>query len=118
MLNTMKLALVLALLMLSLGQTLSNLQPVAHQSEYTKDIIALPLKRGLERLDQSERIDILKLREKAEDLKIRSMRIISDVSDADSYSGSAHQFYYLKNDVKYIVGLARDMEKVVGAGHE
>jgi len=48
MLNTMKLALVLALLMLSLGQTLSNLQPVAHQSEYTKDIISPPLKRGLE----------------------------------------------------------------------
>jgi len=48
MLNTMKLALVLALLMLSLGQTLSNLQPVAHQSEYTKDIIATPLKRALE----------------------------------------------------------------------
>jgi len=47
MLNTMKLALVLALLMLSLGQTLSNLQPVAHQSEYTKDIIAPPLERGL-----------------------------------------------------------------------
>jgi len=48
MLNTMKLALVLALLMLSLGQTLSNLQPVAHQSEYTKDIIATPLERALE----------------------------------------------------------------------
>jgi len=115
MLNTMKLALVLALLMLSLGQTLSNLQPVAHQSEYTKDIIALPLKRGLERLDQSERIDISKLREKAEDLKIRSMGMISN---ANSYIGLAHQNSYLKNDVKYIVGLARDMEKVVGAGHE
>jgi len=47
MLNTMKLALVLALLMLSLGQTLSNLQPVADQSEYTKNIISPPLKRGL-----------------------------------------------------------------------
>jgi len=107
MLNTMKLALVLALLMLSLGQTLSNLQPVAHQSEYTKDIIALPLKRGLENVYG---LDLDKFDITASKLQLEVNNLVSAIFVTSPSLVTKRKYAKFTESVRKIVSGAKDLD--------